>query len=111
MFNLFNTKPKAYSDISADDFSTLMSEKNTVVLDVRTAGEFQSGKIKGAKNIDIMDAQFMNKINKLPKDKNYLVYCRSGNRSGQACSMMAEAGFTQLNNLKGGIMRWSGELN
>lgn len=53
-----------------------------------------------------MNRQFPEKIGKLNKDKHYLVYCRSGNRSGQACKLMAAEGFTNLYNLSGGIGGW-----
>jgi rhodanese-related sulfurtransferase len=45
-------------------------------------------------------------IKNLPKDKTYLIYCRSGNRSAQACEIMGEEGFENVKNLSGGIMRW-----
>nr|WP_287935417.1 rhodanese-like domain-containing protein [Algoriphagus sp.] len=106
MFNFFSTKTKKYEDIPAGPFHDLMLQPNTVILDVRTAGEFAGGKIRGARNLDIMSSNFINQIKNLPKDKTYLVYCRSGNRSGQACEIMADLGFENLKNLSGGIMRW-----
>ncbi|OOG72756.1 rhodanese-like domain-containing protein [Algoriphagus sp. A40] len=106
MFNFFSTKTKKYEDIPAGPFHDLNLKSDAVVLDVRTAGEFASGKIRGARNIDIMSSNFANQVKNLPKDKTYLVYCRSGNRSGQACDIMADLGFEKLKNLSGGIMRW-----
>ena len=44
------------------------------------------------------------------KDKNYYVYCRSGNRSGQACKIMNQLGFKNAYNLIGGMMQWQGEI-
>jgi len=55
--------------------------QTSVLLDVRSPGEFLGGKIKGAKNIDALSQDFMNQIKNLPKDKTYLIYCRSGNRT------------------------------
>lgn len=106
MFNFFQSKPKNYEDIPVGEFHELMLQPNTVLLDVRTPGEFASGKIRGARNIDIMSRDFVNQVKNLPKDKTYLVYCRSGNRSGQACEIMADLGFEKLKNMAGGIMRW-----
>lgn len=106
MFNFFNTKPKNYEDIPAGPFHDLTLQPNTVILDVRTAGEFAGGKIRGARNLDIMSPSFYSQVKNLTKDKTYLVYCRSGNRSGQACEIMADLGFENLKNLAGGIMRW-----
>ena len=50
-------------------------------------------------------ANFKEEVRKLSKDKNYYVYCRSGNRSGQAVRYMEGEGFTAFN-LKGGVMSW-----
>ncbi|WP_194778061.1 rhodanese-like domain-containing protein [Pararhodonellum marinum] len=110
MFNIFKSKPKAYQNVSAEDFHKEMGNKGTVLIDVRSAGEFGSGKIKGARNLDVMRSDFNKQIQHLDKDKTYLLYCRSGNRSGQACAIMAEAGFTQLKNLNSGLMGWPYEL-
>lgn len=106
MFSFFKTKPKNYEDIPAGPFHDLALQKDAIILDVRTAGEFAGGKIREARNLDIMSPGFVNEVKKLPKDKTYLVYCRSGNRSGQACEIMADLGFEKLKNLAGGIMRW-----
>jgi rhodanese-related sulfurtransferase len=52
----------------------------------------------------------MEKVSELDKTKEFLVYCRSGGRSGMACGLMAKNGFDKLNNLKGGIMAWNGPV-
>ncbi len=106
MFNFFRTQPKNYTDLNSEDFKKGMTAADAVLIDVRSAGEFQFGKIKGARNLDITRSEFVNQIQNLPKDKKYYLYCRSGNRSGQACSMMAEQGFENLYNLGNGIMGW-----
>lgn len=106
MFNLFKSKPKNYTDISCEEFKNEMSAKDTVILDVRSAGEFNSGKIKGARNIDVMSANFVAQVQNLPKDKKYFVYCRSGARSAQACSILGNLGFSKAYNMRGGIMSW-----
>ena len=62
-------------------------------------------------NIDIYKGQgFIYAIEELDKSKNYYVYCRSGGRSGQACSIMSQLGFENAFNLLGGIMNWEGEV-
>lgn len=106
MFNFFRSKPKNYTDLYCEEFNKGMNAKDAVILDVRSVGEFQSGKIKGARNIDIMSSAFQAQIKNLPKDKKYYIYCRSGNRSGQACEIMSEMGFETTYNLAGGIMSW-----
>ena len=110
MFNFFKTKPKNYTDLSSEDFKKGMHDKDAVIIDVRTVSEFQSGKLKGARNIDIMGSGFMDKVQNLPKDKKYFIYCRSGSRSGQACELMARMGFKNLNNMAGGIAKWPYEV-
>ncbi|WP_106134062.1 rhodanese-like domain-containing protein [Mongoliibacter ruber] len=110
MFDFFRTKPKKYTDLKAEEFKTGMTAKDAVIIDVRTAGEFQSEKIKGARNIDLMGKGFQAQLMNLPKEKKYYIYCRSGNRSGQACDVMADMGFEQTFNLQGGVMRWPFEL-
>lgn len=96
-----------YKNINVDEFANLMKDKNTVILDVRTPGEIKGGKIKGAKEINIMSPSFSTKIKALDPSKTYLVYCRSGNRSGKACARMEKEGFASLYNLSGGFSAWS----
>ena len=89
----------------------LNNDANAIILDVRTEDEFNEGIIPGAINIDIYKGQgFIYSIEELDKSKNYYVYCRSGGRSGQACSIMRELGFQNAYNLLGGIMNWEGEV-
>jgi rhodanese-related sulfurtransferase len=68
MFNLFTSKAKKYEDIPAGPFHDLMTQPNAVVIDVRTAGEFAGGKLRGARNIDIMSSNFVTQIKNLPLD-------------------------------------------
>lgn len=108
MFNLFTKKQ--YQDINASEFAEALKQKDTVILDVRTPAEFNGGHIPGAKNLDLMGPAFAQEVARLDKDKTYLVYCRSGNRSGAACGLMAKQGFEKLNNLRGGIAAWQGPV-
>ena len=80
----------------------LQEAEKAILLDVRTAGEFSSGTIPGSKNIDFLSPTFSKKVESLDKDATYFVFCRSGNRSGQACKMMHKMGF-DVRNLSGGI--------
>ncbi len=99
-------------DLTQDEWAEqLENDDNAVVLDVRTDDEVTDGIIKNAIHIDIYKGQeFINKIEELDKSKNYYVYCRSGNRSGQACAIMDELGFKNAYNLEGGILQWTGDL-
>ena len=100
-----------YVNIPNAEFQAKLKEQDVVVLDVRTAGEFEEGFIPHARNIDIMGGRFADELAKLDKSKTYLVYCRSGNRSGSACSVMAANGFSKVYNLAGGIMFWDGPVS
>ncbi len=70
-----------------------------VVIDVRTPGEFDSGHLEGAVNIDVQAPDFAAKISSLEAAGRYLVYCRSGNRSQVAIDIMRSLGFTNLTDL------------
>jgi rhodanese-related sulfurtransferase len=99
-------------NLEQDDWrDQLNKDANAVILDVRTEDEFSEGIIPGAINIDIYKGQgFIYAIEELDKSKSYYVYCRSGGRSGQACSIMSQLGFEKAYNLLGGIMNWEGEV-
>jgi len=99
------------SDLSQEEWAEqLEKDDNAVILDVRTPQEVEEGYIPGAINIDIFLGQgFLEELGKLDKSKNYYVYCRSGNRSGQACAIMNSIGIANAYNLEGGFMEWEGE--
>lgn len=100
------------ADLTQEEWAEqLDKDENAVILDVRTADEVDDGYIPGAINIDIYKGQqFLNELEKLDKSKHYYVYCRTGNRSGQACTLMENMGFKDAYNLMGGIMEWEGEI-
>jgi len=100
------------ADLSQKDWTKQFKEDtNSIVLDVRTQDEVDEGVIPNSIHIDIYRGQgFIDEIEKLDKTKNYYVYCRSGNRSGQACSIMNQLGFENAFNLEGGFNEWEGEV-
>lgn len=83
--------------------------EDAVIIDVRTPGEFASGHLDGAINIDVQSPDFAEQIMQLDKDGDYLVYCRSGNRSGQAISQMSQMGFSELTN--GGSVQEASDIS
>jgi rhodanese-related sulfurtransferase len=99
-------------DVNSFEFEKLMNEKPGAVLDVRTPGEYHSGRIPGAINADVMAPHhFEANISKLnPSDRVY-VYCRSGGRSGVACQMLRQKGFNDIVHLCTGFMSWHGEVH
>lgn len=78
-----------------------------VLLDVRTPGEYSGGHLQNALNIDWNSDSFDQQISSLDKSKPVLVYCRSGSRSAAAASRMRSAGFKEVYELQGGIMKWT----
>ncbi len=110
MFDFLKRK-RPYEEYSAAGFEKkLIENPKAVVLDVRSAAEFREGHLRGAVNLNVADTSFAGKIAQLDKSKTYCVYCRSGVRSAQACSIMAQNGFGQVCNLAGGLMAWQGKL-
>lgn len=95
------------NNLSVDEFSAKAAEPGVLTLDVRTPGEFAEGYIEGARLIDFQSGNFENEIATLDKNATYAVYCRSGNRSGQAVKVMQDAGFTNVFNMNGGVIDWA----
>lgn len=79
------------------------------IIDVRTPGEFAEGHVEDAIIIDFYSESFRSDINALDKNKTYLIYCQSGNRSGKALKIMEELGFTEVYNISGGILEWKAQ--
>jgi rhodanese-related sulfurtransferase len=107
MLNIFKKKTMNFKNISPEELNDLKSKDGYIVLDVRAPQEAAEGLIKGAVQANFFAAGFKSELEKLDKSKNYLVYCRSGNRSSKACSMMDSMGFENLYNLLGGIGAWN----
>ena len=64
------------------------------VVDVRTAEEFATGHLDGALNFDVQAAAFVEQVSSLDPAADYVIYCRSGNRSTAAIESMQALGFT-----------------
>lgn len=105
-FDIFSSGSRAYKTLSGQEFKQeYNNSKRRVLIDVRTAGEFASGSIPGAKNIDIMSPDFKKQIARLDKSNDLFFFCRSGSRSAQACRILADLEFN-VYNLKGGFGAW-----
>jgi len=100
------------ADLSQEEWTKqLEADDNAVVLDVRTQDEINLGMIPNAIHIDIFKGQgFIYEVEELDKTKNYYVYCKSGNRSGQACAIMNQLDIENAYNLLGGFNEWQGEV-
>lgn len=95
-----------YKNVKADEFKSLIDKNNGIILDVRTADEFNRGHIAGAINIDYYSISFQQNLDSLDKSKPVYVYCHSGNRSGKSMKMMSTMGFVEVYNLIGGFSNW-----
>ncbi|MDH5695114.1 MAG: rhodanese-like domain-containing protein [Dehalococcoidia bacterium] len=97
-------------DVTPQEAFTLIQDKpDIVIIDVRTPQEFAEGHIEGAINLDIYSETFRDELNKLDRNKTYLVYCLSGGRSAGALDIMTELGFREVYNMLGGINKWTAE--
>jgi rhodanese-related sulfurtransferase len=86
--------------------TALINHEDAVVLDVRSMAEYKDGHIVNAINIPLNGLG--NNLKQLEKhrDKPILAVCRSGSRSGAACSLLRKHGFENAKNLRGGMMAW-----
>jgi len=82
----------------------LDQKKGMVILDVCTNKEYNNGHIPGAVHVPLQEIG--NRIKKLKKDKEIVVYCQQGNRSIWAIKRLIGMGYTNLHNLKGGYRAW-----
>jgi rhodanese-related sulfurtransferase len=97
-------------DISAMQSKELIEKnknnKDFVIIDCRTKGEFDMAHIKDSVLIDFYDPSFTQEINNLDKEKTYLIYCATGSRSKAAIGLMVRAEFKEVYNMMYGITQW-----
>ncbi|MFT7057126.1 MAG: rhodanese-related sulfurtransferase [Roseivirga sp.] len=99
--------PKVAEKLSLEEYESLMADKKKLqLIDVRTPQEFEAGHILNAVMIDFKAADFRTQVKNLKKRKPIAVYCKSGNRSGQAFAILQEMGFRKIYDLEGGITAW-----
>lgn len=84
----------------------LASGEDIHILDVREPAEFAFVRIPGAISMPL--GQLEAKLDQLDPNKEYMVICRTGNRSDMACQILAEKGFSQLKNVLPGMSEWQG---
>ncbi|MFP4323567.1 MAG: rhodanese-like domain-containing protein [Anaerolineales bacterium] len=104
--NIFGKAP-AYQSIGCTEYESLMqAEEQHALIDVRSPGEFNSGHIPGAVNIPLDELSI--RVNEIPQDRNVILVCASGNRSGIAADALIRGGYhaKRVYNLTGGTMGW-----
>lgn len=82
------------------------ANSNFVIIDVRTPSEYSEDHLESATLIDFRAEGFAENISSLDRDRAYLIYCRTGVRSGNALKVMKDKGFTKVYDLAGGITAW-----
>ena len=89
-------------DINASMFRDKLNKERGVVIDVRTKNEYDQGHLSITDaQYDFLTGEFQEKIDSFDKNKTYYLYCRSGNRSGQAARIMQNKGFENVYNVGG----------
>jgi len=109
-----NAQQKAFSRLSAYEFlekieELTASEAEFEIIDVRTLQEFNAGHIENALQIDFYAHDFAAKLDELPKDKQYLIYCRSGRRTDITLQIMQKLNFINVVDMHYGIKSWMTE--
>ncbi len=94
--------PKEASDLIAKH----KNNADFIILDVRTPREFKSGHIERAILLDYYSKMYTEELKRLDKTKTYLIYCRSGNRSGKTLNLIKDLGFSRVYNMDKGIKGW-----
>jgi len=112
---LFVSSCNSSSDADITVAPTVFSEKiianpNALILDVRTPQEFAEGHIDKAQNIDWNAGEFEQMMQAVPREQEILLYCKGGGRSAGALVKLQEMGFTNITELKGGMMAWNNEF-
>jgi rhodanese-related sulfurtransferase len=96
--------------ITPEDAFNLIEEhqddSNLIILDVRPRDEFEVEHLHGAVNLDYDGHEFRKKVEKIDKEKNYIIYCRSGVRGEYFMGIMRELGFPKVYNILGGFVGW-----
>ena len=106
----YKSQSQIIKNITPEKAHTLVREKadnpNFVILDVRTPKECSEERIENAVNLDFHSENFREELDKLDKNKTYIVHCAKGVRSGKTLNIMKELGFKEAYNMKGGIVKW-----
>jgi rhodanese-related sulfurtransferase len=79
-------------------------KKGMMLLDIRSDKEYEQGHIPGAAHVPL--SEIGERVKKLKKDKELVVYCQNGNRSIWAIKRLMGMGYKNLYNLKGGYDAW-----
>ena len=91
----------AQGDSATPESFVASHEENALILDVRTAGEYASGHLDGAINVNLFASDFREQIAEFDRERPVYLYCGSGHRSGRAAAILGEMGFESAVNVGG----------
>ncbi|MCB9260880.1 MAG: rhodanese-like domain-containing protein [Flavobacteriales bacterium] len=97
-------------ELNTDSCIDFLKSTDCIIIDVRSKHEFSQFRLPNALHLDLMDSNWMEKINELDKSQLYLVYCTLGVRSKSAVKLMDQLGFSSIYHLIGGILNYSGKI-
>ena len=97
----------SFSSLTPTQFSKAPNSGNFTLIDVRTLDEYTAGHLRSAKQVDYYQTQqFSDYLDSLNKNSDYLIYCRTGGRSGAVLKLMQEKGFVNVYDMSGGYNAW-----
>ncbi|MBK8164992.1 MAG: rhodanese-like domain-containing protein [bacterium] len=105
-FEVIEYQAAAYRELRADEAAKIIANLEPLVLDVRTPGEFAGGHLEGALLVPIQQMQARLGELAAHRDGPVFIYCQTGNRSTVAAKLLIDAGFTNVMNLRRGIVEW-----
>lgn len=92
----------------ASQAASLLDDPDVIVLDIRTPEEVAEARLPAdVVNLDFYEDDFAEQLAALDPDASYLMYCRSGNRSGTTRALLSELGFRDVVDIEGGIIQWA----
>ena len=108
LFAYRNTAPSCYEDVSATAFHDQLAAAGdpVIVLDVRTAAEFNAGHVAGARLLPLAELERDPSQLEVSGERVYVI-CRSGNRSAQASRVLCQEGCEGVFNVSGGLTSWA----
>ena len=105
---LFRPAAAGVTDVDAAAVERLVGQSGVVILDVRTPGEFEMGRIEGAINVPVNE--LAGSAEAWDRDAIYVVYCATGQRSIPAVQTLSELGFVDVRHFAAGIQAWNQPL-
>lgn len=106
LWSMFGNRFRGVKEVNSTEALQLINHKNALILDVREPSEFQNGHLLNALLIPLGTLKARMDELEAYRDQPMLVVCRSGNRSGTACAILAKQGYAQAYNLAGGVTAW-----